>query len=636
MLKITLPDGSVKEFEKNVSIQEIAESIGIRLAKDTVAGKVDGEIVDASFVVDKDAKVEIITLSSKEGAEIVRHSSAHVMAQAVVKLFPRTKVTIGPAIENGFYYDFDSDEKFSEADLLKIEEEMKNIVKENYVFTRKEVTKAEAIKIFEEKGEKYKVEIINDLNAETVSLYTQGDFLDLCRGPHVPSTGFLKAFKLKSVAGAYWRGDAKNKMLQRVYGYAFSTDKDLKDYLKFLEEAEKRDHRKLGKELDLFMMSDFGAGFPFFLPKGMIVRNVLEDLWRREHKKAGYHEIKTPVILNKSLWETSGHWFNYRENMYTTVIDEEDFAIKPMNCPGAILVYKNGIHSYRDLPLRIGELGLVHRHELSGVLHGLMRVRAFTQDDAHIYMTKEQIEDEIIGVIDLIDKFYTGLFGFSYHIELSTRPENSIGSPEIWETATRALENAMKRKGVPYKVNEGDGAFYGPKLDFKIKDCIGRTWQCGTIQLDFNLPERFDLSYIGVDGEKHRPVMIHRVIYGSIERFIGILIEHYGGAFPVWLSPVQVRILTISEEQKEYAADVKAKLVEKGIRAEIDDRNEKIGHKIREASLNKVPVQIVMGKSEVEKNEVNVRRHGSQETKTFALDEFINIISDEAEIKFYR
>ncbi|BDU50526.1 threonine--tRNA ligase [Haliovirga abyssi] len=634
MIEIKLPDGSIKEFEKEVSVKEVAESIGKRLAKDAIAGKINGKAVDLSEIISENSEVEIITPRSEEAVEIIRHSTAHLMAQAVIRLFPNVKVTIGPAIENGFYYDFDSEHKFNEEDLLKIEDEMRKIIKENHKFERTVVSKEEAIRIFTEKEETYKVELINDLGGDSFSLYKQGEFLDLCRGPHVPSTGYLGSFKLKSVAGAYWRGNSDNKMLQRIYGYAFTTDKELKKFLRFLEEAEKRDHRKLGKELELFMMSEYGAGFPFFLPKGMEIRNILEDLWRKEHKKAGYQEIKTPIMLNRTLWETSGHWFNYKENMYTTKIDDEDVAIKPMNCPGGILVYKNNVHSYRDFPLRTGELGLVHRHELSGVLHGLMRVRAFTQDDAHIFMTEEQIEDEIVGVIDLIDKFYSKLFGFEYEVELSTKPEKAIGADEIWETATNALRGAIERKGMDYKINEGDGAFYGPKLDFKIKDCIGRTWQCGTIQLDFNLPERFDLNYIGVDGEKHRPVMIHRVIYGSLERFIGILIEHYAGAFPLWLAPVQVKVLTISDEQLEYAKKVVNLLKEKDIRVELDNRNEKIGFKIREANMKKIPVQLILGKNEMEVEEVNVRRFGSKESTGHKLTEFIESIVEESKIKF--
>ncbi|NLK63243.1 MAG: threonine--tRNA ligase [Fusobacteria bacterium] len=635
MLKVELPDGSIREYESALSVYDVAESIGKKLAKDAVAGKIDGKLVDTFYVIDKDVKLEIITAKSDEGVEIIRHSSAHLMAEAVVKLFPDTKVTIGPAIENGFYYDFDSEHVFTEEDLEKIENEMSEIIKLDSKFSRRDVTSEEAIKYFKEKGEKYKVELIEDLGETTVSLYTQGEFTDLCRGPHVPSTSYLKAFKLKSVAGAYWRGNAKNKMLQRIYGFAFENDKDLKKYLNFLEEAEKRDHRRLGKELELFMTSDYGPGFPFFLPKGMVIKNILEDLWRKEHVKASYEEIKTPIILNRTLWETSGHWLNYKENMYTTVIDEEDYAIKPMNCPGGILVYKNKKHSYRELPMRTGELGLVHRHELSGALHGLMRVRNFTQDDAHIFMTESQIEDEIVGVIDLIDKFYNKLFKFEYDVELSTKPEKAIGSDEIWDTAINGLKKALNRKGINYKINEGDGAFYGPKIDFKIRDCIGRTWQCGTIQLDFNLPERFDLTYVGADGNNHRPVMIHRVIYGSLERFIGILIEHYAGAFPVWLAPVQVAVLTITSEQDSYANEIMDKLKERGIRVEADTRAEKIGLKIRESNkLKKIPVQLILGKNEAENREVNVRRLGSNDSETLKLDEFIEKIVEESKIKF--
>ncbi|MGM0508583.1 MAG: threonine--tRNA ligase [Fusobacteriota bacterium] len=633
MIIITLPDGSELGFEKAVSVMEIAETIGAGLARVALAGKVDGKPVDMSYVVENDAKLEIITPRTDEGVEIIRHSAAHVMAQAVTRLFPDAKVAIGPAIEDGFYYDFDLEHNFTDSDLEKIEKEMKKIVKEDLEFKKKVMPKEEAIKYFEDKGEKYKVELIKSFDDEVVNLYNQGDFVDLCRGPHVPSTKYLKAFKLKSVAGAYWRGDADNKMLQRIYGYAFAKKKELKKHINLLKEAEKRDHRKIGKELDLFTMSDFGPGFPFFLPKGMVIKNKLMEIWRDEHKKAGYEEIQTPIILNRSLWETSGHWFNYKENMYTSVIDDEDVAIKPMNCPGCILVYKNGSHSYRDFPMRIGEMGLVHRHELSGSLHGLMRVRAFTQDDAHIFMTPDQIEDEVIKVIDLYEKFYD-LFDLDFHIELSTKPEKAIGEDAIWETAEKALEGAMKKSGRDYKMNPGDGAFYGPKLDFKLKDAIGRIWQCGTIQLDFNLPERFDLNYIGEDGEKHRPVMIHRAMYGSLERFMGILIEHYEGEFPLWLAPVQVKFLTISDDQNEYAKDIMKQLEEKGIRAQLDDRAEKIGFKIREANLNKIPVQVIIGSQEEEKGEVNIRRFGSKKSENFGKMKFIENIIEEAKVKF--
>ena len=634
-MKVELMDGSIKEFEKAENMFVIAKSISNSLVKKSVAAKVDGELKDMSYVLDHDAKVEFVTSDTEEGEEIIRHSAAHLMAQAVVRLFPGTKVTIGPAIENGFYYDFDSEEQFTPEDLEKIEAEMKKIAKEDLKIERVMMSRDEAIKHFEELGEIYKVEIIKDIaKGDELSFYKQGEFMDLCRGPHVPSTSYIKAFKLKSVAGAYWRGDAKNKMLQRIYGLAFSNNDKLKDYLVFLEEAEKRDHRRLGKELELFFVSEYGPGFPIFLPKGMVLKNTLIDLWRREHKKAGYVEIQTPTMLNKELWETSGHWFNYRENMYTTSIDETDFAIKPMNCPGGVLAYKNKIHSYKDLPERVGELGHVHRHEFSGALHGLMRVRAFTQDDAHIFMTPDQIEDEIIGVVQLIDKFYRGIFGFDYSIELSTKPEKAIGAQEIWDKAEAGLQGALEKIGVPYKLNPGDGAFYGPKLDFKIKDAIGRTWQCGTIQLDFNLPERFDIHYIGEDGEKHRPVMIHRVVYGSIERFIGILIEHYAGAFPMWLAPTQVRILTLNDDVVPYAKEVKAMLEAKDIRVELDDRAETIGYKIRESNGKyKIPMQLVIGKAEAENREVNIRRFGEKDQKTMKLDEFIPYAVDEATLK---
>ena len=635
-MKAILPSGDVKDFEGEVNLFTIAKSISNSLAKKSVAAKVNDELVDMSTVIDGEARVEFITPETEEGEEVIRHSTAHLMAQAVVRLFPGTKVAIGPAIENGFYYDFDPKVQFTEEDLAKIEAEMKKIVKENEKIERIMMTREEAIKHFEELGEEYKVEIIKEIaQGEMLSFYKQGEFMDLCRGPHVPSTSYLKAFKLKSVAGAYWRGDSNNKMLQRIYGFAFADEKRLKDYLTLLEEAEKRDHRKLGKELDLFFISEYGPGFPIFLPKGMAIRNTLINLWKREHTLAGYTEIMTPIMLNKELWETSGHWFNYRENMYTSTIDETEFAIKPMNCPGGVITYKHQLHSYKDLPIRCGELGTVHRHEFSGALHGLMRVRSFTQDDAHIFMTPDQIESEIIGVVNLIDKFYSKLFGFEYHIELSTKPEKAIGSDEIWEKAEAALAGALDKIGKPYKLNPGDGAFYGPKLDFKIKDAIGRTWQCGTIQLDFNLPERFDISYIGEDGEKHRPVMIHRVVYGSIERFIGILIEHYAGAFPLWLAPTQVKLLTINDDTVPYAQEIYRALLERGIRVELDDRAESIGYKIREANGKyKIPVQLIIGKNEVENREVNIRRRGSQEQTSMKLDEFLDMIVEEAQVKF--
>ena len=630
-------NGENKEYDSNINMFEIAKGISNSLAKKSVGAKVDGKNVDMSYVLDHDAEVEFIDIDSPEGEDIVRHSTAHLMAQAVLRLYPETKVTIGPVIENGFYYDFDPVEQFTEEDLEKIEAEMKRIVKENIKLEKYVLPRDEAIDYFRDVDKnKYKVEVVEGIpQGEQVSFYKQGDFTDLCRGTHVPSTGYLKAFKLRTVAGAYWRGNSKNKMLQRIYGYSFSNEDRLKKHLKFMEEAEKRDHRKLGKELELFFISEYGPGFPFFLPKGMVFRNVLIDLWRKEHEKAGYLQLETPIMLNKELWEISGHWFNYRENMYTSEIDELEFAIKPMNCPGGVLSFKHQLHSYKDLPARLAELGKVHRHEFSGALHGLMRVRSFTQDDSHIFMTPDQVQDEIIGVVNLIDKFYSKLFGFEYEIELSTKPEKAIGSQEIWDMAESALAGALDKLGRKYKINPGDGAFYGPKLDFKIKDAIGRMWQCGTIQLDFNLPERFDVTYIGEDGEKHRPVMLHRVIYGSIERFIGILIEHYAGAFPMWLAPVQVKVLTLNDECIPYAKEIMAKLQELGIRAELDDRNETIGYKIREANGRyKIPMQLIIGKNEVENKEVNIRRFGSKDQFSKSLDDFYDYVVDEAAIKF--
>ncbi len=635
MINIMLPSGDMKQFENSVNMFDVAKSISNSLAKKAIGARVDGKLVDMTYVVEKDAKVELVTPETEDGVEIIRHSTAHLMAQAVIRLFPGTKVSIGPSIDKGFYYDFDPLNQFSEEDLIKIENEMKNIAKEDIKIVRHEITREDAIEKFKAMGENYKVEIIESIPVgEILSLYEQGEFIDLCRGPHVPSTRYLKAFKLTKVAGAYWRGDSKNKMLQRIYGYAFAEERELKEYLVQLEEAEKRDHRKLGKELELFFMSDYGPGFPFFLPKGMELKNTLMRLWEKEHKKSGYKMIQTPIMLNKELWETSGHWFNYRENMYTSEIDELEFAIKPMNCPGCMLAYKNGLHSYKDLPLRMGEFGHVHRHEFSGALHGLFRVRAFTQDDAHVFMTPSQMQDEVIKIIDLYDKFYT-LFGLSYHIELSTRPENSIGDVAIWEMSEKTLADAITASGRTYKLNPGDGAFYGPKLDFKLKDAIGRIWQCGTIQLDMNLPERFDLSYIGEDGEKHRPIMLHRAMYGSIERFTGILIEHYAGAFPFWLAPVQVKVLTITDDQIDYAKEIQALLEERGIKVELDTRAEKIGYKIREANGKyKIPVQLVLGKAEIENRTVNVRRFGSQDQTSMSLDEFLKMVEEENKVKF--
>ena len=634
MIEIMLPDNSIRKIENPITVLEFAKTIGSSLGKATVGAIFDGVQVDSSFTINRSGKIEIITLNSEKGIDILRHSAAHIMAQAVQRVFPGTKVTIGPVIENGFFYDFDPVKPFAEEDLITIEKEMEKIVKENHQFTREEMTAADAKKLFAEMGEDYKQEIIDDLGVESVSIYKQGEFVDLCRGTHLPSTGYLKAFKLMSTAGAYWRGDSNKKMLQRIYGVAFPTKKESDDYLILLEEAERRDHRKLGKQLDLFFLDEHGPGFPFFMPKGMELRNKLEEIWRKEHKKAGYQEIKTPIMLDKELWEISGHWFNYRENMYTSEIDGKEYAIKPMNCPGSIIAYKNNMHSYKDLPLKYGEMGLVHRHEFSGALHGLFRVRAFTQDDAHVFCMKDQIEDQIIEIIDLYDKFYT-LFGFEYAIELSTKPEKAIGSDEVWEQAEDALKNALERKGIDYKLNPGDGAFYGPKIDFKMKDSIGRIWQCGTIQLDFNLPLRFEMSYIGSDGEKHEPVMIHRAMYGSIERFAGILIEHFAGAFPVWLAPVQVRILTISGEQVPFAKELFKKLQEADIRVEIDTRDEKIGYKIREANGDqKIPIQLIIGKNEVANNEVNMRRFGSQESANVSVEELMKILENESKVVF--
>lgn len=607
MIDITLKDGSVKSFEDGVSVKAVAESISQGLARVALAGLVDDKVRDLSWPLDKSSRLSLLTFEDEGGRHAFRHTASHVLAQAVKRLYPHIKLAIGPAIDTGYYYDFDTDKPFSLEELNAIEKEMEKIVKEDFPIERFELPRDEAIRYMEEKGEPYKAELIRDLpEGETISFYKQGEFTDLCAGPHVPSTGKIKAFKLLSVAGAYWRGNEKNKMLQRIYGTAFPKKNELEEYLFRLEEAKKRDHRKLGRELDLFDIYEEGPGFPFFMPKGMVLRNLLEDYWRSEHTRRGYQEIKTPVILDKELWLRSGHWENYRENMYTVSIDESDFAIKPMNCPGGMLVFKRKLHSYRELPQRMGELGLVHRHELSGALHGLMRVRCFTQDDAHIFMTPEQIKDEVVGVIDLIDDFYK-VFGFKYHVELSTRPEKSIGTDEQWERATVALREALDEKKIGYKVNEGDGAFYGPKIDFHLEDSIGRTWQCGTIQLDMNLPERFDLAYIGPDGERHRPVMIHRVVFGSIERFIAILTEHFAGAFPLWLNPVEVKLLSIGDRHIPAINELKSKLEAAGIRAEADIRNEKIGYKIREAQVSKVPYMLVIGDKEMEAGTLAVR-----------------------------
>ena len=607
MINVTLPDGSVKQFENEVSCLEVAQSISQGLARNAVCCEVDGVLCDLNKVIEGDCTLKVHTLKDAEGLAVLRHSTAHLMAQAISRIWSKAKFAIGPSVANGFYYDVDFEgDVIAPEDLEKIEAEMTKIVKEDLPIVREEMSRTDAIEFFRTRGDGYKVEILSELDADTVSLYRQGEYVDLCRGPHMTSTGKLKVFKLTSIAGAYWRGDTQNKMLTRIYGTAFEKKAELDEYLLRLEEAKKRDHRKLGRELDLFDIFDEGPGFPFFFPKGMVLRNALEDFWRQEHTRAGYQEVKTPMILNQELWHRSGHWDHYKDNMYVVKIDDADYAIKPMNCPGGMLVYKRKPHSYRDLPERIAELGLVHRHELSGALHGLMRVRCFTQDDAHIFMTPDQIESEIEGVVRLIDRFYK-VFGFKYKLELSTRPEDSMGTDEQWEAATNALKRALEVLGKEYEVNEGDGAFYGPKIDFHLEDSLGRTWQCGTIQLDFQMPERFDLTYVGQDGEKHRPVMIHRVVFGSIERFIAILTEHYAGAFPLWLAPVQVMIVPISENQAEYAHEVCDKLVSLGIRAEVDDRNEKMGYRIREAQLQKIPYMLVLGEQEKESGSVAVR-----------------------------
>ena len=626
---VTLKDGSKKEYSEPKSVIEIASDISEGLARVACAGELDGEVVDLRTVIDKDCELSILTFEDEGGKAAFRHTASHILAQALKRLYPDVKLAIGPSIAEGFYYDIDSETPIQTNDLAKIEAEMKKVVKEALPITRFTKPREEAIAYFEEKNEPYKVELIQDLpEGAEISFYQQGEFVDLCAGPHLMSTKPVKAFKLTSLAGAYWRGSEKNKMLTRIYGTAYTKKAELEEYLNRMEEAKKRDHRKLGKELGLFMMSDEGPGFPFFLPKGMVLKNTLLDYWREIHQKAGYVEISTPIILNRHLWETSGHWDHYKENMYTTVIDEQDYAIKPMNCPGGILVYQSEPRSYRDLPLRMGELGLVHRHEKSGQLHGLMRVRCFTQDDAHIFMMPEQIRDEIKGVAKLIDEVYQ-LFGFKYHVELSTRPEDSMGSDEDWDMATTALQGALDDLGLSYSVNEGDGAFYGPKIDFHLEDSIGRTWQCGTIQLDFQLPMRFNCEYIGADGEKHRPIMIHRVAFGSIERFIGILIEHFAGAFPTWLSPVQVKVLPISDKYMDYAGNVLDELKENGIRAEIDTRAEKIGYKIREARLQKIPYMLVVGAKEEEEGKVSVRSRFLGDEGAKDLSVFVSDIKEE-------
>ena len=629
MINVKLKDGSIREVKEESNVLELASLISKKLAKVAVAGEVNGTLVDLSYKLKDEDEVNILTYEDEVGIEVMRHTTSHVMAQAVKRIYKDAKITIGPSIENGFYYDFDIENPLNNDDLAKIEEEMNNIIKEDLNIERMELSREEAIKLMEDKDEPYKVQIIKELpEGVTISLYKQGEFVDLCRGPHLYSTKSIKAFKLTSVAGAYWKGNEKNKMLQRVYGVAFSNKELLKTYLNNIEEAKKRDHRKLGKELKLFTFVEEGPGFPFFLPKGVVLKNNLINYWREIHDKAGYVEVETPIMLNKKLWETSGHWYHYKENMYTSMIDDEEFALKPMNCPGGMLVYKSESHSYRDFPMRVGELGRVHRHELSGALHGLMRVRAFTQDDAHIFMLPEQIKSEIKGVVSLIDEVYSK-FGFKYGVELSTRPEDSMGSDEDWNMAEESLKDALNEMNLPYKINEGDGAFYGPKIDFHLEDSLGRTWQCGTIQLDFQLPQRFELEYIGSDGEKHRPIVIHRVIFGSIERFIGILIEHFAGKFPTWLTPVQVKVLPISDKFIDYSNEVKKKLLANGIRVEMDSRGEKIGYKIREARNERVPYIIVIGEKEEKDKIISLRSRANGDEGNVSLDSFINKINEE-------
>lgn len=624
MINVTLKGGEIRQYEAGTRALDVAKALGSGLYKAACACKINGEPCDLRTALPDGCELAILTFDDAEGKHAFWHTASHIMAQAVKRLYPDVKLTIGPAIENGFYYDFDAGEPLTPETLEKIEAEMKQIVKEALPLERFELSPNEAVKLMEAKNEPYKVELIGEHagKGEPISFYRQGEFTELCAGPHLPDTGRVKAFKLTSCTGAYWRGDAKNQMLQRIYGTAFPKQAALDEYLARMEEAKKRDHRKLGKELELFTIMEEGPGFPFFLPKGMVLKNLLIDYWREIHREAGYQEISTPMILSRSLWERSGHWAHYKENMYTTVIDEEDYAIKPMNCPGGMLVYKTKPRSYRDLPLRVGELGLVHRHELSGALHGLMRVRCFTQDDAHIFMTPDQIKEEIKGVVALIDKVY-GTFGFPYKIELSTMPEDHMGELADWERATDALRGAITELGYAYEVNEGDGAFYGPKLDFHLQDCLGRTWQCGTIQLDFQLPERFELEYTGADGQKHRPIMIHRVVFGSIERFIGILIEHFAGAFPLWLAPEQVRILPISERHHEKAREIYQQLFNAGMRVEIDERSEKIGYKIREAQLQKIPYMLIIGDKEAESGTVSVRRRGEGDLGAVKTEAFL-------------
>lgn len=627
MSKITVGvDNKKKSFDSGITPSQIIKEL--KLEGRFLAAKFNNELIDLSSAIEENGELKLLTFDDPEGKEIFRHSSSHILAHAITMIYPEAKPTIGPAVEEGFYYDFDIGKTFSPEDLQKIEKQMKEIVKKNLAITRKEVPRKEALRLF--KDNQYKTELISELDDEMITVYQEGDYSEFCRGPHVPSTGYIKAFKLTKVAGAYWRGDSGNKMLQRVYGISFPEQDMLDKHLKLLEEAERRDHRKLGKQLDLFSIHDEGPGFPFFHPNGMIVINKLKDFWREEHAKAGYKEIQTPIILSRKLWEQSGHWDHYKDNMYFTKIDGMDFAVKPMNCPGSILIYKDTLHSYRELPLRYAEMGIVHRHELSGVLSGLFRVRVFTQDDAHIFMTEDQIKDEIIGVINLVDKFYK-TFGLEYHVELSTMPENAMGSKEMWHNAEKALEDALKQKKLTYKVNPGEGAFYGPKIDFHIKDCLGRTWQCATIQLDSAMPEKFDLTYEGKDGKKHRPVMIHRVVYGAIERFFGILIEQYAGRFPLWLAPVQIRIMTVSEKFADYAGELRKKLEEEGLRVEADLRAESVPKKVRDAQNMKIPLMITIGEKEEKNKTVAVRTLDGKVYFDMKIDDFLRNVSGNIE-----
>jgi threonyl-tRNA synthetase len=629
LISVTLNNGQVREYPLGSCVSDIVDELGGRLKKEVLATRVNGVLRDLSFPLEDGAVIEFVVFEDEDGAEVYRHTSSHIMAQAVKRLFPGVKLGIGPAIKDGFYYDFEWAESFVPADIEKIEAEMDKIIREDLPLERFELSPAAAIDFFAEAGEKYKVELIRDLPADvTISCYRAGEFVDLCAGPHLSSTGKVKTIKLLTLAGAYWRGSEKNPMLQRVYGTSFPKKSMLEEYLHRLEEAKKRDHRKLGRELDLFSIHDEGPGFPFLHPRGMIVRNELENYWREEHRRAAYDEIKTPIILNRILWERSGHWDHYQENMYFTSIDEQDYAVKPMNCPGSMLVFKTKMHSYRDLPVRMAELGLVHRHELSGTLHGMMRVRAFTQDDAHIFMLPSQIKKEVARVIELTDRMYS-VFGFDYHVELSTRPEKAMGSPEMWEVATNALREVLEEQKISFLVNEGDGAFYGPKIDFHLRDSIGRTWQCGTIQLDFQMPEKFDLFYVGEDGQKHRPAVIHRVIYGSIERFFAVLIEHFAGAFPVWLAPLQVLVVPITDRHHQYAATVLSELSRVGVRAEVDERSEKVGYKIREAELQKVPYMVIVGDKESDVGQVSVRKRSEGDVGSMNLAEFVATIKEE-------